>query len=728
MSAPLRIDPGDVGQVSPFYIPSSVTVPSYRPRVLKQADAFAVLDHFGDVQATGPGSEGLFFEDTRHLSQWVLTVAGVRPLLLSSIVSDDNGLMSADLANPDLSRDGALWLARDTVHIRRSVVLCEGALFEQLDLTNFGRVRARFGLALNFDADFADIFEVRGSVRARRGASLPDAAQRDGVTLAYRGLDQLVRRTRIVFAPPPDFEGPRRATWAIDLAPGGVQTIHIEIRCEHEGRCLAAQTRPACIAAAEARIANRKEQVADLYSSNESFNDWVGRSRADLDMLTTETPHGLYPYAGIPWFSTAFGRDGLITALQCLWLDPSLAEGTLRFLAANQATALDRKADAEPGKILHETRKGEMATLGEVPFGRYYGSVDSTPLFVVLAAAYYDRTGDLAFIRTLWPSIARALAWMTEYGDVDGDGFLEYDRHSVNGLINQGWKDSGDSIFHADGSLAEAPIALAEVQAYAYAAYRGAARLATTLGLAPEASRLDGAAERLRQRFEEVFWLDDIGTYAMALDGDKRPCRVRSSNAGQVLFGGLAAPERAAAVAATLMAGDSFSGWGIRTIAEGEARYSPISYHNGSIWPHDNGLIAMGFARYGLREPLHKLFTGMFDTALFMELKRLPELFCGFERQHGTGPTAYPVACLPQAWASATVFALIGASLGISFDAPARQIRFQRPVLPSWLDELRLTNLRLGEASVDLLLRRSGEDVACHLLRREATVEIVVTT
>jgi glycogen debranching enzyme len=724
-----RSEAGETGTVSPFYISSSVAVPSYRPRVLKQGDAFAVFDHFGDAQATAPGSEGLFFEDTRHLAQWALTIAGVRPLLLSSLVTDDNSLLSADLANPDLNRDGALWLARDTVHIRRSIVLGEDALFERLALRNFGIERARFDLALNFDVDFADIFEVRGTIRARRGTKLRDVLQDDGLTIAYRGLDSLVRRTRFVFAPLPELEGPRRAVWTIGLAPGETRTIDIEVRCEHAGSPQGPASRAGSLAAAAGRITDRQQRAVDLYSSNESFNDWVGRSRADLDMLITATPHGLYAYAGIPWFSTAFGRDGLITALQCLWLDPSLARGTLQFLAAKQATAVDPKVDSEPGKILHETRRGEMAALGEVPFGCYYGSVDSTPLFVVLAAAYYDRTGDIAFSRMLWPSVERALAWMSEYGDLDDDGFLEYDRHSVNGLINQGWKDSSDAIFHADGSLAKAPIALAEVQAYAYAAYRGAARLAAALEFGHEVARLEKAAERLRQRFEAAFWLDDIGTYALALDRAKRPCKVRSSNAGQVLFGGLAAPERAAAVAATLMQAPSFSGWGIRTIAEGEARYSPISYHNGSIWPHDNGLIAMGFARYGLREPLHKLFTGMFDTALFMDLKRMPELFCGFARQqHGTGPTAYPVACLPQAWASATVFALLGASLGISFDAAARQIRFQRPMLPSWLDELRLTNLRLGDASVDLLLRRSGDDVAVHLLRRAATVEIVVTT
>ena len=381
---------------------------------------------------------------------------------------------------------------------------------------------------------------------------------------------------------------------------------------------------------------------------------------------------------------------------------------------ANQATMLDAKADAEPGKILHETRKGEMAALGEVPFARYYGSIDSTPLFIMLAAAYYARTGDLDLVRALWPNIEAALGWMTEYGDIDGDGFLEYSRQSVNGLTNQGWKDSADSVFHDDGRLAEAPIALAEVQAYAHAAYRGAAAL-------------NERADRLQQRFEAAFWIETLGTYALALDGDKRPCRVRASNAGHVLLGGLAAPERAAQVADLLMGKDFFSRWGIRTIASGEARYNPLSYHNGSVWPHDNGLIAMGFAQYGLKQPLLGLLTGLFDAVLFLELRRLPELFCGFERRPGSGPTAYPVACMPQAWSSATVFAMLGAALGISFDAEARQIRFAQPVLPPWLSEIKLINLTLGDASADLVLRRSKDSVALDVLRRQGAVDIVLT-
>jgi glycogen debranching enzyme len=707
---------------SPFYITASAISSQSRPRVLKRGGIFAVLDGYGNSQAFGPGAEGLFFEDTRYLSQVILTVDGLPPVLLSSVVSEDNTALTADFTNPELKSPDDRML-KDSLHLLSTTALTEDGLEVRVHIRNFGRYPADFVLRLDFDADFADIFEVRGAVRPKRGTMLADDRSGGELTISYLGLDMRERRTRFSFEPKPTVLQSRSAEWRVAVEPHAERTVRMRVACERQAHAGALAAPLPDLA----KIVRRIDEVASVETSNLRFNDWLVRSRADIDMLVTDTPQGPYAYAGIPWFSTAFGRDGIITALLCLWLDPALAAGTLRFLAANQATELDPKADAEPGKILHETRQGEMALLGEVPFGRYYGSIDSTPLFIVLAAAYYQRTGDLALIGDIWPNIEAALAWMKEYGDPDGDGFLEYDRKSANGLINQGWKDSSDSIFHADGRLAEAPIALAEVQAYAYAAYCGATLLARRLGKAHAATEFEVRANTLYERFDEAFWLEDIGTYAIALDGDKKPCRVRSSNAGQVLFGGLARPERARRVAESLTAPESFSGWGIRTIAEGEARYNPVSYHNGSIWPHDNALIALGFGRYSLKEPLMRVMGGLFDATHFLDLHRQPELFCGFVRRRNVGPTGYPVACIPQAWSSASVFAMLGAALGVSFDAAAGRVNFYQPALPAWLDECHVRNLRVGNGSLDLLFRRMQDDVAVHVLRRKGSVEVAVT-
>jgi glycogen debranching enzyme len=465
-----------------------------------------------------------------------------------------------------------------------------------------------------------------------------------------------------------------------------------------------------------------RAEYAVIETSSERFNQWLCRSAADLRMLVSATPHGPYPFAGVPWFSTPFGRDGIITALQTLWVNPQIARGVLQYLSATQADHVDPAQDAEPGKILHETRSSEMARLGEVPFGRYYGSVDATPLFVILAGAYHERTADRAFLGHIWPHVERALAWIDRYGDRDGDGFVEYARRSPSGLIQQGWKDSQDSIFHADGTLAEAPIALCEVQAYVYDARLRAGAMADALGHHERGDELRQQAERLRAAFEERFWCETESTYAIALDGHKQPCRVRSSNAGHCLFGGIAAPDRARRVGDLLTGPEMFSGWGVRTISSVESRYNPMSYHNGSIWPHDNGLIAAGFSRYEFDDLIAAPFAGLFDASVTMDRQRLPELFCGFHRRNGEGPTLYPVACAPQAWASGVVFQLIQACLRLSLDG--RALCINRALLPPFLTYLRLLDLQLPFGRVDLLFEQHALDVSVTVLRKHGDFDV----
>lgn len=505
-------------------------------------------------------------------------------------------------------------------------------------------------------------------------------------------------------------------------------SFYVEIRCD--AASVESSLRRFFYFLREARRALRQSssRAASVSTSNEIFNEAVRRSVSDLYMLITDTPEGPYPYAGIPWFSTVFGRDALTTAMETLWLDPAIARGVLRHLAVHQATAIDPAADAEPGKILHEARRGEMAELGEVPFRRYYGSIDATPLFIMLAGAYLQRTGDIDSLRALWPNIEAALDWIVADGDRDGDGFVEYGRQTAEGLINQGWKDSHDSVFHADGQMARGPIALVEVQAYVYGAWRAAAEIARRLGHAARAVELDMHADILRKQFDDSFFDEALGTYVLALDGEKKPCRVVTSNAGHALFTGIALPERAPRVVERLMAGSSFSGWGIRTVATTEARYNPMSYHNGSVWPHDNALIAAGLARYGFRREAARIFEGLFAASIYIELRRLPELFCGFPRQRSRGPTFYPVACAPQAWAAAAPLSMLQSCLGLGFDTDQNAITFEHPVLPDFLDEIVLRHLRIPGGAMDIALRRAGNEVAVHVLNREGGIRVVTTS
>jgi glycogen debranching enzyme len=708
---------------APFYIPA--IGPASRPRrTLKHDDTFIVLDSHGDIGASVGGPDGLFHCDTRFLSHLELLLNGMQPLLLGSNVRDDNTLLSVDLTNPDMYFDNHLVLPRDTLHVLRTIFLWRDTAYQRLAVHNHGDRAVDLRLTLLFDSDFADLFEVRGLRREARGVVSRHALPPATSVVKYEGLDGRLRTTMLSFDPPPVEITATTASYRIALEPKQSTPFYFSIGCGFPEPPKVVPFMRGLRAVHRNRHA--APDAATVETSNDLLNEVLCRSMSDLYMLTTATPQGRYPYAGIPWYSTTFGRDGLISALQMLWIDPGMAQGVLRRLAAYQAKRDDPASDAQPGKILHEMRSGEMAALHEVPFGLYYGSVDSTPLFVMLAALYCERTGDDATVIELWSEIEAALAWIDGPGDPDGDGFVEYYRATDRGLANQGWKDSQDAIFHADGRLAEGPIALAEVQGYVYLAKCLAARCAERLGSVELARSLEAAARDLAEHFDASFWCPELETYALALDGEKRPCRVRSSNAGQVLFTGIARRERAIQVAEGLMGPQLFSGWGIRTIANTEARYNPMSYHNGSVWPHDNALIALGLARYGFKRSVERVFTGLFDAATYMDLRRLPELFCGFQRGRSRGPTHYPVACSPQAWASATPFTLIEASLGLQFDPGANEIRLHNPRLPAFLDWVVLRNLRLRKSSVDLMIRRHANDVSVEILERRGRVQVSV--
>ncbi|MDC0666980.1 amylo-alpha-1,6-glucosidase [Nannocystis radixulma] len=710
-----------------FQILATASLTLSGARVLKQGDTFAVFDRFGDIRPWGVlGAQGLYHDGARFLSALRLRLEGQPLPLLSSTVGDDNIVFVVDMMNPDLPPGGEQVIHHGTLHVAREKFLWQAACHERIQITNYGPTTVEVDLEVAFAADFADVFEVRGTRRDRRGITRSPELSDRFVLLAYTGLDGVERRTRLAFDPAPEVCAPDRVLYRLHLASMATREIHLTVACEvGDDPPAAASNFDAAHAEAAEVLREFAAHDCSVDSSSEQFDDWIRRSLADLRMMITRTSSGLYPYAGVPWFSTPFGRDAIITALAALWVSPDLARGVLRFLAATQADRMDPAADAEPGKIIHEIRGGEMAALGEIPFRRYYGSVDSTPLFVVLAAAYHEHTGDGATIAELWPQIERALMWIERYGDLDGDGFVEYGRKSEHGLVHQGWKDSHDAIFHADGSSAEGPIALCEVQGYVYAACQGGARLAELLGDEGRARILRARAERLRARFDEAFWCEELEGYALALDGAKRPCRVRTSNAGQCLFSGIALPERARRLADHLLADDMFSGWGIRTVSTRERRYNPMSYHNGSIWPHDNGLIALGLSRYNLKDHVLRVMQGLFEATQHSELSRLPELFCGFTRRPGAGPTNYPVACSPQAWAATTPLLLLQAALGMTVEGTEGRVRFLRSALPPALERISIRNLRVGAGNIDLALHRHPEDVGIHIIGRRGPVEIV---
>ena len=687
-----------------YYVRAQSSLADNQTDVLMTGDLFAVFDRRGDFRTLSSTEQGLFYKEMRHLSRLVLRLEEHAPLLLSSSVRLDNAVFTADLTNPDLRLTDHRDLGRGKLHFSRSTFLWGNTCRQRIQVQNYDAEMVTLELIIELESDFADIFEVRGFQRNRRGNLLNPRLEPSAVTLLYQGLDGIQRGTRIESSILPAVVSASQMQIPIQLSKGGQIEVAIDIDCR-VGEAVD-------VSHLEGNVLNLIEKRGaeisgvDIYTSNEQFNNWIGRSVADLKMLVTSTSEGLYPYAGVPWFSTIFGRDGIVTGLEYLWMCPEIAKGVLTCLSSTQATELDPDRDAEPGKILHEMRQSEMAHIGEVPFGRYYGSVDSTPLFVLLAAAYYKRTGDLELVSRISPNIERALNWIDQYGDRDEDGFVEYGRSSRYGLSQQGWKDSQDSVFHSDGTLAEGPIALCEVQGYVYAAKREIADLFEDLGKREKAASLRNEAALLKDRFHEAFWCEKMSSYAIALDGEKRRCEVRSSNAGQILFTGLGSADHCRKIVSELESEIFYSGWGVRTIAASEARYNPMSYHNGSVWPHDNALIAYGLSGEKDKALAERILTGLFDASVFFDLHRMPELFCGFPKRPGEAPTLYPVACAPQAWAAGSVFLILQSCLGMKIDALGTAIHFIHPMLPECIPYVRLTGIRVGSAEVSLEITR----------------------
>ncbi|HEX3571607.1 MAG TPA: glycogen debranching N-terminal domain-containing protein [Acidobacteriaceae bacterium] len=678
----------------------------------------------GDVLPPGAPNVGLFHADTRFLSQLELRVNGHQAGVLSSTT------IGSDISRIDLTARGEaasgenLDLPVTGIYIRREQLLENDRFYETLDIQSFNNEEVKLTLELLFDADFMDIFQVRGLLRGTSGQYFVPQVKQDAVRFYYEGLDERSRTTDICFSPAPHRLESKRAVWSLTLPPRGRQTILTTVAMtvgmpgeENSGRAAChgrtfENAWPKAICDQDAWTAN----CTRFRSDNEIFDVMLQTSTEDFYSLRMHGNNEAAIAAGVPWFAALFGRDSLLSSFETLILDPDLARGTLRVLAAYQGKQSNDERDEDPGKILHERRSGEMTNTNEVAFGRSYGSVDSTPLFLFLARAYVQWTGDTALLVELHGALKGATEWILNYGDLDGDGLIEYQRRNPKGLFNQGWKDSGDAIRHKDGSIAEPPIALVEVQGYAVRALADAAEMLASLGDHELAAAAKEKSEQLRRLIDERFWDEDRVFYGLALDREKNLCRVDSSNPGHLLFAQAIDAKRARQVSDRVLEAGLFSGWGIRTLSSEEQSYNPMSYHCGSVWPHDNALIGYGMALYGLHREACNVFHSLYDAALQFRDYRLPELFCGFTRQQKGEPVHYPVSCSPQAWAAGAPFLLLTGLLGITPNAAAGELAIIDPHLPPFLRKLRIENLRVGASRITLDFQRQGDRTHCNVV------------
>ena len=671
----------------------------------------------GDISPAGAPDVGFFHDDTRFLSQLELQVGGQRAVVLSSS-TEKTFISRIELTTGSITLRDSFDLPENTIHIRREQLLANNIFSDRMTFENFNLTKVDFLVELTFDADFVDVFQVRGVARKEHGAYYKPVVRKDSLAFFYRGLDGILRQTLIQFTPAPSKIENRCVRW--DLSLPQMKTVELAIAIMPSVQGTKSRIRSVDFGAA---LAQRRRAFMDwenhstrFQSSNDVFDTALETAISDFRALQIPDGDQHIVAAGIPWFATIFGRDSIIAAYQTLSLNPRLAVDTLRVLARYQGKECNDWRDEEPGKILHEQRAGEMTLHGEMPFGPNYGSVDATPLFLILLSETFNWTGDEKLVAELLPAAYKALDWLEHYGDLDGDGFIEYQRHSPKGLINQGWKDSWDANMHRDGSIAKPPIALVEVQGYVYDAKYRMASLLRMMGDTPRADRLKREASELARRIDRAFWMPKQGYYAMALDSAKRPLEVISSNTGHLLFTRAIGRERARVVTARLMKEDMLSGWGWRTLAQSEPVFNPLSYHRGSVWPHDNSLIAHGMCLNEFRTPAIQVMTALFQAALNFRDYRLPELFCGVQRREFDEPVHYPVSCSPQAWASGALFLMLSSVLGIRPSAPRRELNIVNPMLPEWLNHLHVRNLCVGQSRVGLDFTRRGDRTFCNIV------------
>jgi glycogen debranching enzyme len=680
-----------------------------------------------DARILGTAEDGFFCRDTRFISGYDLFINGHRPVLLNS--APIRFFSSRSEFTNDALLDETGTIERQSLAIRIDRTVSDG-VHEDLDIVNYARRPVRLTIEVEIASDFADIFDVKGDTVVRRGRiDTRWFPSRRELRTTYTNREfrrDLIIEVERADSPPQYANG--RLVFVAEVQPKGVW--HTCLRWLPITRSDLAR-RPTTLPcnAVDAPLASagvKRLPAVRLETANDTVRRAWSQAVRDLEALRLEDPtferNVVIPAAGVPWFVTVFGRDTLIVSMQAIGGYPEFAAGALRRLASLQAKGDDPERDMEPGKIPHEVRHGELAQLGILPFAPYYGTHDATTLYVIVLSYLYHWLGDPSIVHRYLPTVEAAMAWIDRYGDRDRDGFQDYQTRSKHGYYNQGWKDAGDAIVHADGTLASLPIAVCELQGYVYDAKLRLSELYELLGRTKAARRLKRQALDLFDRFNEAFWWEAEGTYVLGLDGAKRQIRSVASNAGHLLQSGIVPPERAGRVVKRLLAEDMWSGWGVRTLSSDHVAYNPFSYHTGSVWPHDNAMIAGGFRRYGYAAEAAVVAKGLFDASERLSMGRLPELFAGLPRSEASFPVQYPGANVPQAWAAGSILRLIAVLCGIhATTEPAGSRLYVDPALPSWLPALEIHDVRAGTGAVSLAFR----DHTVEVLRNTSGFEVI---